>query len=101
MTPYPGWRAYLARERENYRLGLSPIHPEDAYLLAFIRDYRRARGHSPSLRDIARKMGWASWNTAWLRVGRLNHSGWLDHEFNRERTLRLTAKGTAFLAEVL
>ena len=98
---YPGWRAYLEREHEKYRLGLSPIGLRDAYLLVYIRDYVRAKGRPPTLRGLAAKMGWASWHTAWYHRERLSHRGYVTYEPWRERTLALTPKGRAFVEGVL
>lgn len=66
-------------------------------VLRFIQRERRARGVSPSIREIADHFGWSSTNSVADFLKALERKGLLRREPLRARTLQPTARGLQVL----
>jgi repressor LexA len=62
------------------------LSPTQVRVLNVIRDYYRANGYAPSLRDIAAATGLAVSGVQY-QVGQLQAKGWIRRHPNRPRTL--------------
>lgn len=58
-------------------------------LLEFISDHLYERGYAPSVREVAKFMGYSSASSAHLALRRLRSKGLVDWEERQPRTLRV------------
>ncbi len=58
----------------------------------YLSEYIDSRGFSPSVRDIASALGFASSSTVHLYLSRLEDKGYIERTQKKSRSLRLTAK---------
>lgn len=60
-------------------------------MVEFIRTYTADKGYAPTLREIARAMGYASTQPVAYHLGMLRAEGVVAFEDGKARTLRVTA----------
>jgi repressor LexA len=66
--------------------------------LELLRDYRRRSGYSPTIREVARKLGLSSVSTVAEHLDSLEAMGLIRRQRDRARSVLLTARGRSILA---
>jgi len=66
-----------------------PLTPRQADVLAFVEDYMRREGRSPTLREIGAGVGLRSTNAVSIHIEALESKGRLSRHVNSARGLRL------------
>lgn len=68
-------------------------------VLDFVADFIQRKGYSPALEDICAHFRWASKHSAHLHVSALERCRLIERVPRLSRTLRLTDRGLAVVAE--
>jgi repressor LexA len=66
--------------------------------LELVRDYRRRSGYSPTIREVAEKLGLSSVSTVAEHLDSLEAMGLIRRQRDRARSVLLTARGKSLLA---
>ena len=66
------------------------LTPRQKEILEFIGEFRRARGYSPTHREICERFGFTSYGTVHKHLKLLESKGFLRRDWNQKRGVELT-----------
>lgn len=70
------------------------LDPADQAILAFVRTFLGKHHYSPSVREIAEGVGYASTNSTQIRLAKLEHMGYIRRNRNVARSITLRKRPT-------